>query len=166
MEQARARLLELGLEVDTVDAESDQPDNTVIDVSPTGRLPLGSTVTLTYAVPGETATVPSGLVGQTEQEAAAAIRAAGLIPVSAGSVESDRPEGTVVSVSPSEGSAVEPGSEVSFRISEGPQETPTPTPSPSPSETNDGEGSGRDGGGSGGDRSGSEGAGLPPLLNR
>ena len=55
------------------------------------------------------------------------------------------------------------GGEVSFTISEGPQEEPTPTPSPSPSESDNGNGNGA---GSGGDRGGSEGAALPPLLDR
>lgn len=136
LEDARAELVGLGFDVTVEPRESEEPENTVIAISPTGERSPGDSINLVYAVPAEeeeTVSVPSGLIGQSEQEAAAAIRSAGLIPVSSGSVASDQPEGTVVSVEPGEGSDVDPGSEVALTISEGPEESPSPSSTPAPS---------------------------------
>jgi eukaryotic-like serine/threonine-protein kinase len=48
---AQATLTAEQLQVRTVNAPSDQPPGTVIGVSPTGNLPVGSTVTLTVSAP-------------------------------------------------------------------------------------------------------------------
>ncbi|MGG5753942.1 protein kinase domain-containing protein [Zafaria sp. Z1313] len=135
LEDARARLEGLGFNVTDRPRETEaQPENTVIDIDPTGSLAEGATVNLVYAVPPEEqdVDVPSGLVGQSEEAARAAISAAGLTPVSGGSVANDQPVGTVVSTNPSGGTPAAPGSEVVYVLSTGPSTTSAPPTSPSP----------------------------------
>jgi membrane peptidoglycan carboxypeptidase len=86
-----------------------------------------------------TVAVPSGLTGTLSGDAQAAISNAGLVP-SVTPVDSDQPEGTVVGISPGEGSQVAPGSTVTIQVSRGPQQ---PQPQPGPTETG-GPGEGQD----------------------
>ncbi|HXD27316.1 MAG TPA: protein kinase [Arthrobacter sp.] len=59
LEEARDELRAKGLKVSVEGVESDQPENTVIRVEPTGTLKVGDVVRLTYAVaPSPTSTPP------------------------------------------------------------------------------------------------------------
>ncbi|GAA3706227.1 hypothetical protein GCM10022377_19960 [Zhihengliuella alba] len=129
LEAVRQDLINRGLRVDTEGRESDQAENTVLDVTPTGEIPVGDTVTLVYSVAPEQVTVPSNLVGKSEDAVRSALQEAGLRPVRAERQTSDEPAGTVLGVSPSGGTDVEPGSDVSYVVSSGPEPTPSPTPS-------------------------------------
>lgn len=134
LETVVAELEDLGFEVVTDGQEnSDYAENTVFSVSPSGEQVVGTTIEVLYSVAPEMATVPSGLVGQTEADARQAIANAGLTPVHGGTVASDQPAGTVVSVDPSAGSSVPEGSDVAYQLSEGPQESESPQPGQSQS---------------------------------
>ncbi|WP_309081768.1 protein kinase [Zhihengliuella sp.] len=136
LEAARQDLINRGLRVDTEGRESSEAENTVLDVSPTGEVRVGQTVTLVYSVAPEQpeqVTVPSNLVGQSEDAVRRALQEADLSPVRAERRASDEPAGTVLSVNPSSGSQVAPGSEVAYVVSTGPEPSETPDPTPSQS---------------------------------
>jgi membrane peptidoglycan carboxypeptidase len=76
--------------------------------------------------------VPSGLTGTLSGDAQAAVSNAGLVPAVT-EVDSDQPVGTVVGISPGEGTQVAPGSTVTIQVSRGPQQPqPGPTPTGGP----------------------------------
>jgi membrane peptidoglycan carboxypeptidase len=80
-----------------------------------------------------TVPVPSGLVGGNEAAARAALSAAGLNPSVSQKYDASA-QGTVLSVSPSQGTSVEVGSTVAVVVSRGPEPVvPTPNPTPVPS---------------------------------
>lgn len=136
VDEVVAELGALGLSVSTEQEESDIAEGLVLSVSPVGTLARGAAVTVTSSSGPAPVEVPSGLVGSTEQEVQQALISAGLQPANAGPEESDEPAGTVLSVDPSEGSEVEPGSTVSYVVSSGPaQTTPAPDETTSPPPT-------------------------------
>lgn len=79
-----------------------------------------------------TVAVPSGLTGQLSGDAQAALQNAGLVPTVAEEVNA-APAGTVLGVSPGEGSQVAPGSTVTLRVSSGPAQPEQPEPQPTQS---------------------------------
>ncbi|GHD11227.1 protein kinase domain-containing protein [Zhihengliuella salsuginis] len=142
LEAVMGQLEELGFEVDPQgETNEEYAENTVFAVSPNGEQQLGTTILVRYAVAPEQpnmVTIPNGLVGQTEAEVRSALDNAGLVPVHGGTVASDEPAGTVVSVTPSSGQSVEEDSDVAYTVSEGPQQptgSPTPETAPEPTPT-------------------------------
>ncbi|MHA7154403.1 protein kinase domain-containing protein [Arthrobacter sp. TMN-50] len=131
-----AELAALGLAVTTVEENSaDVSEGLVLGVSPVGTLTRGAEVTVTASSGPAPVDVPSGLVGSTEQELMQALANAGLQGANSSQEESGEPAGTVLSVAPTEGSKVEPGSTVNYVVSSGPPETTPPpeqTASPAP----------------------------------
>jgi beta-lactam-binding protein with PASTA domain len=114
--------------------ESNEAENTVIDISPTGTVEVGKAITVTYSTGPGTVTIPNGLAGQSEQQVREALIGLGLVPQSAGKEPSDQPAGTVLSLSPDSGD-VPAGSTVSYVVSSGPEkqeETPEPTQTETP----------------------------------
>ncbi|WP_217615974.1 transglycosylase domain-containing protein [Cellulomonas sp. GbtcB1] len=86
-----------------------------------------------------TVAVPSGLTGQLSGDAQAALQNAGLVPSVAEEFNAAA-AGTVLGVSPGEGSQVAPGSTVTLRVSKGPQPAPQPTEQPTEQAGNNGQG--------------------------
>jgi serine/threonine-protein kinase len=127
-----------GFQVKTVNAVSSKPSGTVLAQSPAAgaRISHGSTVTI--RISRGLVTVPD-TVGQTRDDAVAAVRGAGLKP-KAFTVPSTQPKGTVVAQKPLGGKRVPGGSAVRLNVSSGstaavppPPPPPGPPPPPPPS---------------------------------
>lgn len=135
-EQVAAELQGLGFEVTGNPVAAEEPASTVLGVSPTGELVPGeSAITVTYS--NNQVTVPGGLVGADEQDAIQAIESAGLVASRTGAENHPSiPEGSVIEVSPAQGTAVVEGSTVEYVVSLGstpePEEPTTPAPEPTP----------------------------------
>ena len=145
---ARQTLRNAGLRPNATKQFSDSvaPD-VVISVAPGegSKVNPGTTVMLVVSrgpEPKQTATVPTGLVGQSSGAAQAAVQRAGLTP-RVQMEQSDQAAGTVIRVEPAEGSTVDQGSMVTIVVSSGPADT----------------GGGGNGGGGGGGNGGGGGTG-------
>ena len=122
-----AELNGLGFSVDQQPEITDEfAPGTVLTLNPVGPLPPGSQITVTFAKAPETVTIPAGLVGTTEEELQQALADLGLSAVRSGTEASAEEAGTVLSVDPTEGTEVEPGSTVRYVVSSGPEETEAP----------------------------------------
>jgi serine/threonine-protein kinase len=128
----RSELENMGYQVVPNPVESGEAENTVIDISPTGKVEVGKPITVTYSTGPGTVTIPNGLAGQSEQQVREALIGLGLVPQGT-EKPSDQPAGTVLSLSPNSGD-VPAGSTVSYVVSSGPdqQETPEPTQTETP----------------------------------
>ncbi|WP_298458896.1 Stk1 family PASTA domain-containing Ser/Thr kinase [uncultured Cellulomonas sp.] len=116
---ALATLDELGLSSTITEEESDAaPDSVIAQGRSPGQVPQATNVALTIAVAPTTATIPSDLVGQTYEAAAARLTELGLVPVRE-DVESDEPAGQVISTNPNRATTVQVGSEVTLNVSAG-----------------------------------------------
>ncbi|ADG72945.1 serine/threonine protein kinase with PASTA sensor(s) [Cellulomonas flavigena DSM 20109] len=139
-EDAIPELEALGLRVSTSREESNEPEGTVVTQDRVDAIvPQGTTVNLGIAEPSSTATVPTNLRSMTYDDAVAALAAVGLTNVTREEVQSDEPQGTVVSTEPSGGTKIAKEQQVKIRVSRGPGggnngggggggNTPTPTP--------------------------------------
>jgi beta-lactam-binding protein with PASTA domain/tRNA A-37 threonylcarbamoyl transferase component Bud32 len=109
----------LGLSSTITEEESDQaPDTVIAQGRSAGQVPQTTNVELTVAVAPTTVAIPTDLVGKTYDAAAAQLTALGLAPVRA-DVESDEPEGQVISTNPNKGTTVQIGSQVTLNVSQG-----------------------------------------------
>ena len=117
-----------GFQVKTVSAVSSKPSGTVLAQNPLAdaRVAHGSTVTL--RVSRGLVTVPD-TVGQSRDNAVAAVRGAGLKP-KAFTVPSSQPKGTVVAQKPLGGKRVPGGSVVRLNVSSGSTAAVPPPPPP------------------------------------
>ncbi|HVT68746.1 MAG TPA: PASTA domain-containing protein, partial [Trebonia sp.] len=95
------------------------PKGEVISASPSGRALPGATITLTLSQGPPTVTVPQIPAGDTVDQATALLRAHGLAIQVSGQVDSDQPQGTVVSQSPAPGASVPAGQTVTVTVSSG-----------------------------------------------
>ena len=135
-EDAIPELEALGLRVQTSREESTEPEGTVVSQDRVDAIvPQGTTVNLGIAEPSSTATVPTNLRGMTYDQAVAALAAVGLTNVAREEVQSDEPQGTVVSTEPSGGTKIAKEQQVKIRVSRGPGgpgggggNSPTPSP--------------------------------------
>lgn len=96
---------------------------TVIDQSPkAGPVDHGTTITITLAkeIPPAKITVPSNLVGMTEQQAKDALKALGLVSKTETQASDQVVAGTVIAVSPPGNQVVDEGSTVTLFVSLGP----------------------------------------------
>ncbi|MEZ5140849.1 MAG: PASTA domain-containing protein, partial [Acidimicrobiales bacterium] len=131
LEDATAALAAVGLEASTADTPYDEeaPEGTVIRVAegtPT-RLERGSTVALVVSKGPEPRTIPSGLVGSTEDAAVEALEALGLKAAIVRSYSDSVDEGRVISVLPRAGSTVPRGETVNVEVSRGPELVSVPS---------------------------------------
>jgi len=119
-----------GFRVQETGVVSKQPTGTVLAQNPAAgkRIAAGSTVTLN--VSRGLVTVPD-TVGQSRNDAVAAVRGAGLKP-KAFVVASSRPKGTVVAQKPAGGKRVPGGSPVRLNVSSGSSTGAAPPPPPPP----------------------------------
>ena len=131
LEDATAALAAVGLDASTADTPYDEeaPEGTVIRVAegtPT-RLERGSTVALVVSKGPEPRTIPSGLVGSTEDAAVEALQALGLKAAIVRSYSDSVDEGRVISVLPRAGSTVARGDSVNVEVSRGPELVAVPS---------------------------------------
>ena len=104
------------------------------------QLPKGSEVSLVVSKGPQPRTVPAGLAGTTYASAAAAIRAAGLVPNQVPTFSDTVPVGTVIGTSPGSGAVVERGAGVDVQVSKGPDLVKVPSvdgPQPGPGHRGD-----------------------------
>jgi len=127
---AVSQLKAQGFRVQEVGVVSKKPAGTVLGQTPASgqRIAAGSTVTL--KVSRGLVTVPD-TVGQSRNDAVAAVRGAGLEP-KAFLVPSTRPKGTVVAQKPLGGKRVPGGSTVRLNVSSGSTSAAPPPPPPPP----------------------------------
>lgn len=126
-------LSELGFAVTRTEVASDTvPAGLVLEVNPVGALQPGQNVTVTASTGPAPVPVPDGLVGASEEEVLRALQDARLSGERTAQETSDEPAGTVLRVSPREGTEVAPGSTVTFVTSSGPAEEPAPPPTSAP----------------------------------
>jgi serine/threonine-protein kinase len=119
--QATQELTSRGLAVGSTTSEtSDQPADTVLRTSPPANqlVAKNTVVDLVLSSGPEKVAVPT-LVGLSQSQAVQAINQAGLVLGALNSQDSDKPVGTVISVNPPEGTAVDKGSSVDLTISSG-----------------------------------------------
>ncbi|PFG41393.1 membrane peptidoglycan carboxypeptidase [Isoptericola jiangsuensis] len=160
MDVARATkaLQDLGLTVSTQAQDDESRKGTVVNVSNSGKVPAGSTITL-WVSTGESdepegVAVPN-VAGQPAAAAENQLRRLGL-QVSTVEEYSDQPVGVVIWTDPGAGNTVEDGSTVTLGVSRGPEITLPTEPDPEPSTSED-PGNGNPGGGGGGGGGGDEG---------
>ncbi len=118
-----------GLNVERVDEFSDTyAAETVMAVTPTGKLVEGSTVTVTVSKGPSTAAVPSS-VGQEGNAYDQALVAAGFIPNRIEEPSSTVAKGVVIRTTPAAGTKLKTGSTVAYYVSTGPADEPSATSS-------------------------------------
>lgn len=119
-EAALATLNSLKLQGNTTPVESTETEGTVVDQdrSP-GLVPQGTVVNLSIATPPTTATIPTDIVGKSYDDAAAQLSTLGLT-AARNDVDSEEPEGQVITSNPAPGTTVAKGSTVTLNVSRGP----------------------------------------------
>ncbi|NKX51971.1 protein kinase, partial [Arthrobacter deserti] len=118
--EAEAELLSMGFEVVPNPVQDQTAEGLVLDISPTGEVEEGETITVTYSEGPGSVTVPDGLIGRGEGRVQAALLNAGLQPQNVGTGPSfEYPAGTVIRMDPAPGAEVEPGTTVSYVVSSG-----------------------------------------------
>ncbi|WP_134765789.1 Stk1 family PASTA domain-containing Ser/Thr kinase [Nocardioides sp. 1609] len=127
-DQARQTIGNAGLTVDpqVVYENSDTvPAEEVIEQSPSkdDYVAPGSPITLTVSIGKEEVAVPS-VVTLSLKDAKAELREQGFTKVRQEEVESDRPQGEVLTQNPAAGTMVEKGASITLEYSEGPKEVP------------------------------------------
>jgi beta-lactam-binding protein with PASTA domain/tRNA A-37 threonylcarbamoyl transferase component Bud32 len=131
VDQATTKLTTDGLVVKTTQQVSTEAVGTVLATDPVGGslVKKGDTVTLTVARPAAVVkvAVPSGLVGQTSQNATASLEQNGLVANVVNKASTTVTKDYVISVSPSAGSKVEKGSAVTLTVSSGPANVAVPS---------------------------------------
>ena len=124
---ARAEIEKAGLVVGAVtpEASATVPEGQVIRSDPAGgaQVDEGATVGLFISGGPDTITVPN-VVDLDEERAVSTLEAAGFTNVSTAPVDSLEDEGTVVGVSPAEGTQAAPGAPIRLQISTGTVEIP------------------------------------------
>ncbi|MCT1366977.1 protein kinase domain-containing protein [Kocuria sp. HSID16901] len=130
-----SQLASLGLTVRSEGQNSDQPENSVLDVSPSGEVAVGSNVTVVYSTGPETVSLPSSMVGQNADSVIQEITKMGVNVTRHEQASNEQSAGKVIRTTPAEGTKVTVGSNVDVYVSTGSDSTPTPTPSSSPSQT-------------------------------
>jgi len=126
---ARAEIEKAGLVVGTVDAEASTtvPEGQVIRSDPAGgaQVDEGATVALVLSGGPDAITVPN-VVGFDEERAISTLQGAGFDPANITTVPADslKEEGTVVGVSPGEGTQAAPTAPIRLQISTGTIEVP------------------------------------------
>lgn len=130
VEQAQDTLAEAGLTASTTQRyDSDVPEGQVISVRPDegSRTERDAPVELVVSLGQELADVPDGLVGMSEEDAVAALRAAGLTDVDVSrEYTDDGPAGEVIWASVRDGDRVPTDERVRLTVSEGPPPVTVP----------------------------------------
>jgi beta-lactam-binding protein with PASTA domain len=126
-----------GFRVDGEQVFNPAAPGTVTGINPTGPVPLGETIKVTYSKGPKKIAVPDIGTGSSESEVQSAIEKAGLRwqkgPDEPG--EPGQDAGTFVRSEPESGRDVDAGSVVTYHLSEALIPTPSSTPTPSGSPT-------------------------------
>lgn len=136
---AQSQLQAAGLEQGAVtERSSERQQGTVLSQDPASgtKVDRGSAVNLVIAAGPETVSVPN-VIGNTLDKARDSLQDAGF-QVDTVATSSDQPAGTVVDQSPSANTQVEAGSTITLTVSDGPAVEPNPTssvPQPPPATT-------------------------------
>lgn len=130
VETVVAELNELGLNVELLgEASSDTPEDEVTDVSPTGTVNRGDTVTVSHSTGPGTVTLPDDMVGSQLQSVIDEVTVLGVnIDVYYDETSTEDP-GTVTDTTPEEGSEVQVGSTIDLEV------VPSDTASPEATST-------------------------------
>ena len=129
-QQALDTLNQSKLTGNTSEVVSDQPPGTVVsqDQAPGTLVKQGRTINLTIAIAPTTATIPSGLPGQTYEAVVAALNNVGLTNVNRIDDKSDQPTGTVIRTDPTAGTEVPFDQQIDIHVSKGNGTAPTTAP--------------------------------------
>ena len=124
--EALQAMSDAGLRWNVVEINSDRAEGTVTATAPRAgeRVVEGTRVRINVSIGPKPVSVPN-VVGQPVQSAESALRGVGFL-VATRNVDSDRPEGEVVSQTPRAGDSARKGSTVTLEVSNGPQTTPLP----------------------------------------
>jgi eukaryotic-like serine/threonine-protein kinase len=124
--EAVATLRAAGLVPRVVDIFSEEPPGIVIAQDPKGGTSVveGSDVRINVSKGPQQTGLPN-VIGRSFDDAAAALREAGFVPVRR-DVEAEEPEGTVVGMSPGPGTLAPPGTRVTLNVSLGSTTTAVP----------------------------------------
>ena len=125
-DEVRAQLENDGFGVVGDPVQSDFAEGLVTDISPSGSVEPGATITVSYSEGPGTVDIPGGLSGQPEQQVRESLLQLGLNPQNGGEEPNDAPAGTVISIDPPSGTAVPEGSTVTYIVSSGPEQTQEP----------------------------------------
>jgi serine/threonine protein kinase len=121
--QARSALTNAGFTNIVPSSSTTGPDctGTVVNQQPPKDTPTAANTQVSYQLcqPPSQVTVPTGLVGGTQENAEAALQKQGLVP-EIKQVDSSQQAGTVISVE-SAGNKVDPGTQITVRVSRGNQ---------------------------------------------
>ncbi|GAA4051264.1 hypothetical protein GCM10023063_44070 [Arthrobacter methylotrophus] len=125
-DRVRSDLNALGLVVNGIQVFDPSTPGTVIDINPSGPVPKGATIDVSYSKGPQLVSVPTIGKGATESQVQAVIEGAGLRWVTGAPVDgtTGQAPGTFVSSDPAAGQKVAAGSVVTYHLS-----TATPTPS-------------------------------------
>jgi serine/threonine-protein kinase len=131
IDEATAILAAIGLAVEQVPVQTDEySPGTVLSQNPQpGLVAQSSGVQLSVATAVVYHSVP-GVVGKTEDNATAAVKALNFTANVSRQNSPTVPEGTVISQSPAKDTQLAEGQAVSFVVSLGPATVPTPSPTP------------------------------------
>ena len=114
-----SELSDLGLRVSSEGEDSEQDENTVLDVSPTGEIAAGSQVTVSYSTGPESVTLPSSMVGRDADTVIDEITELGVNVTRHQQSSDEYPSGQVIRTSPDSGTRVSVGSNVDVYVSTG-----------------------------------------------
>lgn len=118
-------LTSLGLSLKTTGTTSNEANDTVLSISPTGSVEPGTTISLTYSTGPQSVTLPTGLEGMNADDAIKQIVDLG-VNVRVHTEESDSAEpNTILRTNPSSGSKVEVGSNVDVYVAKAPESKQT-----------------------------------------
>lgn len=132
---ATAQLTELGLDVESVERDSDEDEGIVVDSDPRPATEVEAGSTVTIFVSTGPAEVPN-VVGMTEDEATSRLEDAGFEVDVREDTTTPSEKGIVLSQDPRGRSEAPRGSTVTITVSDYEEpESPTPTPTPTPSES-------------------------------
>jgi serine/threonine-protein kinase len=124
--EALQAMSDADLRWNVVEINSDRAEGTVTATAPKAgeRVVEGTRVRINVSIGPRPVSIPN-VVGQPVQSAESQLQGVGFAVATRG-VDSDRPEGEVVSQSPSAGQTARKGSTVTLEVSRGPQTTPLP----------------------------------------
>lgn len=131
--KVRSDLIALGLQVNGVPVADPAAPGTVTDINPSGPVPAGETIKVTYSKGPEQIVVPDISAGSSEAEVQSAIEKAGLRWQKGDDVEGDpgQEPGTFVSSDPGAGKKVDAGSVVTYHLAKALIPSPSATVTPS-----------------------------------
>ena len=122
----QAELINQGMRVTGSPVADNSPKNTVLGIDPSGPVPVGTEITVTYSKGPDMVQVPD-YSGKSPAAYNSELQALGLVPAT-NSETSTKPQGTILRTTPAPGVSVAKGSTVTYYVSSGPSATPSPSP--------------------------------------